>query len=167
MDNLKISIPESLHFKCNSKACEEAGLLCCKIFNIVVSKSELDGILEIFDEVKKAYNLPTVFTKENFYTEYEPGSFELNHDEGNDACIFLADSPTGQGCALHFYCSSNNIDYRLHKPEACRMFPLESFEENGKLCVIMHEDYKMFPCVIDKQDESSIPLEKILETELI
>lgn len=150
-------------FKCNSFECVIKDTCCCQIYDVDISRHEMDQIICYFDVISSfCRDLKTNDYYKNVF-EKSGNRFVIDHNS-KGYCIFsYFDKEKYLRCGIHSAALKFGINPTLLKPLNCTIWPL-SIREEKTYKVIELASSKEWPCVNLKKNRDDIVQEIFMKT---
>jgi len=125
--------------------CRSKKKCCCASYNIFVSKTEMQRILNIFP-LAAAYCPGLIKDGEfdNVFEEFDDGSIQIDTDESG-LCVFAYRQAGIIRCALHTVAIDMDMPVETVKPFHCLLWPM-AISPGSETVVSLQEDALDFPC---------------------
>ena len=150
---------KSIDHQCTG--CRSKKKCCCASYNIFVSETEMQRILNIYP-LLAAYCAHLMVDGEfdNVFEESDDGSIRIDTDE-DGLCVFAYRQAGMIRCAIHTVATDQGIPLADIKPFHCLLWPLAISSETKNM-VTLQENALEFPC--NRTNKSGTICQSIQET---
>jgi hypothetical protein len=150
-------------FRCNSLECVKKKACCCQIYDVDISRHEMDQIICYFDVISSyCHDLKTDNYYKNVFEKYGD-RFMIDHNS-KGYCVFSYFDKEGYlRCGIHSAALEVGINPKFLKPLNCIIWPL-SIKEERSYKVIELASSDEWPCVNLKMNKDNSVQEFIMET---
>lgn len=150
-------------FRCDSFECIKKNTCCCQIYDVDISKHEMDQIICYFDVISSyCQNLKTDDYYKNVF-ERDGNRFMIDHNSKGYCVFSYFDEKRHLRCSIHSAALKVGINPRLLKPLNCTIWPL-SVRKEKSYKVIELSSNKKWPCLNLKKKKDDSVQEFFLET---
>ncbi len=150
-------------FKCNSFECIKKNACCCQIYDVDVSRYEMNQIICYLDVISSFCNdLRTDGYYKNVF-EKSGNRFIIDHNNKGYCVFSYFDKEKYLRCGIHSAALEFGINPKLLKPLNCTIWPL-SIREEKSYKVIELASSKEWPCVNLKKNKDGSVQEIFMKT---